>query len=72
MTYSIDPAAIAKKLKALRVARGKTIVEMSDETGIGRTALTNYELGIRVPRDEVKLRLAHYFETSVDDLFFSA
>lgn len=68
----IDANAIAKKLKDLRISKGMTIEQLSKETGIGRSALTNYEAGIRIPRDEVKLALAHYFDTSVEELFFSA
>lgn len=56
----------------LRKLRGeKSREEVSKATGIGVSALTNYECGIRVPRDEAKFILASYYKVSVDDLFFS-
>lgn len=72
MMNRIDRAAIAEKMKAERLARGKSITEVAAETGIGRTALSNYELGIRIPRDEAKLILARYYQKTVEELFFSA
>ena len=56
----------------LRNLRGnKSREEVSSATGIGISALTNYECGLRVPRDEAKFALASYYGVSVDDLFFS-
>lgn len=56
----------------LRNLRGKkSREEVSNDTGIGVSALTNYECGIRVPRDEAKFILANYYNVSVDDLFFN-
>lgn len=62
---------IGKRLREMRKEKGKTILEVSDETGIGATALGNYENGIRIPRDRAKMVLAQYFGKSVDEIFFS-
>lgn len=62
------PAQIGERLRALRGDR--TIMEVSRATGIGRPALSNYEAGLRVPRDEAKLALANYYEKTVDEIFF--
>ena len=62
---------IGPKLRELRLARGKTIAEMADETGLGATALSNYENGIRIPRDPIKVILAEYLGKSVEELFYS-
>lgn len=52
-------------------ARGeKTMVAVSKETGISVSALSMYESGDRVPRDEIKERLAKYYGTTVGSLFF--
>ena len=72
MDQAFEMDAAARKLRELRVAKGKTVCQMSDETGLGRTAITNYENGIRTPKDAVKVKLARYFEKSVDEIFFSA
>ena len=64
------PTTIGARLKLLRGP--KTIEEVSKATGLGRTALSNYEAGFRVPRDEAKLILANYYERTVDEIFFTA
>lgn len=61
---------IGKRLRELRIAHGKTTGQLSLATGIGRTALSNYELGYRVPRDEAKEVLARYYQMTVDELFY--
>ena len=68
-TVKIDSTAVGKRLRALRGAN--TIETVSASTGISRSALNMYELGCRVPRDDVKIRLADYYGTSVEALFFS-
>lgn len=58
--------------KRLRDLRGnKTIREVSEATGIGLTALSNYETGYRIPRDETKAVLADYYGVNLEELFFS-
>jgi len=60
---------IGVKLKKLR---GELPVSrVSEETGIGISAINNYEAGIRIPRDEAKIRLAHYYGTTVENLFYT-
>lgn len=60
---------IGQKMTALRGIRTRTGV--SKETGISYSALSNYENGVRIPSDDVKQRLADYYNVSVQDLFFS-
>lgn len=56
----------------LRKLRGnRTLQKVSDDTGLGVSAITMYELGQRMPRDEAKLALAMYYGVSIDDLFFN-
>ena len=69
MEYMVNPKAIGEKLRKLRA--GRTLEEISDATGIGRSALNMYELGLRVPRDETKITLACYFGVPVEDLFYT-
>lgn len=58
-----------EKLKTLRGA--KTQQEAADGIGITKSALAMYERGERVPRDEVKVRIADYYGVSVLFLFFN-
>lgn len=56
----------------LRVLRGeKSSREVSSVIGISDSTLRMYELGLRVPRDEIKVKLANYYGKSVQDIFFA-
>lgn len=61
-----------KKLqKRLVDARGdRSRAEVASTLGISLSALAMYENGARVPRDEIKERMAALYETSVGALFF--
>lgn len=61
---------IAQNLKDLRIAKGKTVAQVSAETGIGETALRNYECGLRIPRYTAMFTLAMYYGKKVDAIFF--
>lgn len=61
--------AMAEKLKALRGK--KTQREVAEALGISLSAYAMYESGARVPRDEVKIRIANYYNRSVKFLFFA-
>ena len=52
-------------------ARGlRRRADVAAEVGISVSALSMYETGARVPRDEIKIRLADCYHTSVQELFF--
>ena len=63
-----DPVKIGQRLSNLRGNR--TLKEVANAVGISVSALAMYETGKRVPRDEIKVMLARYFNTSVEALFF--
>lgn len=44
---------------------------VADAIGISLSALQMYETGQRRPRDEVKVKLAKHYRTTVQDLFFA-
>lgn len=60
------------KLRALRQKRKKTQQQVADDLEITKSSLAMYERDERVPRDEVKIRIARYYGETVDALFFSA
>lgn len=60
--------SVGKKLKALRGK--KTQKQVADEIGITKSALAMYEQDKRVPRDEVKVRIAAYYNEPVGSLFY--
>lgn len=67
---AINKEVMGKKIKDMRIGMGKTIAEMSNDTGIGEAALRNYECGLRIPRYTAMFTIADYFGTTVDSLFF--
>lgn len=65
----MNKKVIGERLKKLRGE--KTIRQVANDVGISYSTLAMYENGYRVPKDEVKRKLAHYFDTSVEALFFT-
>lgn len=61
--------SIGQKLKALRGAKTQRAVAM--ELGITKSALAMYERDERVPRDEVKIKIANYYNEPVGSLFYN-
>lgn len=61
--------SIGAKLKSLRGA--KTQQEVAKDLNITKSALAMYERDERVPRDEIKVRIANYYGESVQSIFFS-
>ena len=61
---------IGQKLVELRGAKSREQVAV--DLGISYSALVSYELGERVPRDEIKIKIAKYYDVDVGELFFSS
>ena len=59
---------IARKLTELR--GDKSAQEVAKAVGISTSALWMYENGERVPRDEIKIKLAEYYDSTVESIFF--
>lgn len=59
----MDAKAISKRLTQLRGE--KTQEEVASSIGISKSALSMYENGSRIPRDEIKIRIAKYYRRSV-------
>lgn len=64
----MDKKNIGKRLILLR--GNKTQKEVASELKISISALAMYEQGNRVPRDEIKLKIASYYGKSVQEIFF--
>ena len=63
------PIETGKKLTALRGNDSQE--KVAKAVGISVSALSMYEQGKRTPRDEIKVKLAAYYNTSVQNLFFA-
>ena len=66
----MDTKAIGKKLEELRKAKGITQAEVAEALGVSAMAVSLYENGERIPRDEVKIKIADFFKTPVSSIFF--
>lgn len=66
---AVNNKAIAKRLVQLRNGKSREVV--ANAIGISVSALAMYEQGERVPRDDIKVRLANYYNRSVNFIFFA-
>ena len=69
MKGKINAFAIGERLKRLRGDR--TLKEVSERVGISESALSMYENGARIPRDEIKIKLANYYKKTIQSIFFT-
>lgn len=60
---------IGKRLAELRGDRSQERVARDNDLSL--SAYTKYERGERIPRDEIKIRLATYYNKTVQDIFFA-
>jgi putative transcriptional regulator len=61
--------AIAKRLLSLRGDRTREAV--ANAVGISVSALQMYENGHRIPRDDIKIRIAEFYGVSVESIFYT-
>ncbi len=54
------------RLKALRKSRGYTQISLQMQTGIEQALLSKFENGERVPPTETLLKLAEFYNVSID------
>lgn len=64
----MNSKAIGKRLAQLR--GNKSQEQVARELNISTSSIVKYENGERIPRDELKIQIANYYNVSVYDLFF--
>lgn len=65
----MNPVIIGSKIRNLRGTESQQT--LATKLGISKSALAMYERGERIPRDEVKMRIAQYFNVSLEEIFFA-
>ena len=65
----MDPKIIGGRLTKLRGNRSQT--EVANACGISLSAIGMYERGERIPRDEIKIKLAHFYNVTVEEIFYA-
>ena len=56
------------RLKELRTSRGYTQISLQMQTGIEQSLLSKFENGDRIPPTETLVRLAEFYNVSIDYL----
>ena len=69
---SINNEKIGTRLREIRTERGETIEQFARSIGVSNSAIAMYENGQRIPRDEIKIKIAEHFGVSVESIFFTA
>ena len=71
MSYEdMNAIQIGKKMKELREDHQETIEEVSKAVKTSSSAIGMYESGKRIPRDEIKIRIAEHYHVPVESIFF--
>ena len=65
----MDRSKIAERLAKLRGKR--TQAEVAEAIGVSPSAYSMYETGERIPRDEIKIRIAKFYKRTVSSIFFA-
>lgn len=65
----MDSEKIARMLVQLRGEKSRC--EVADALGVSVSALTMYETGARIPRDETKIKIAQFYNKTVQEIFYS-
>ena len=65
----MDAKAIGEKLIEMRGSR--TQEEVAKALNISISALSMYERGERIPRDNIKIRISAYYKKPIHKIFFS-
>lgn len=65
----MDKKKIAMKLTELRGEKSREQVAV--DLKISYSSIVSYENGDRIPRDEIKIKIANYYNTSVEEIFFT-
>lgn len=65
-----DRKTIGERLRKLRGKR--TLKDVAKACNISPSALSMYEQGARIPRDEIKMVLAKYYNRAIQKIFFAS
>lgn len=60
---------LGKRIKNLREEKNLTQKDLAKKLNIANSTLSQYETGQRVPSDEVKIKIAEFFQVTLDYLF---
>ena len=65
----MDRLEVGKRVRALRGK--KTLDEVAKALGVTSMAVSLWERGERIPNDDIKIKIAAYYNTTVTAIFFT-
>jgi len=69
MENIVDPVESGRRLRKLRGDIPRSVV--ARKLGLSYSSLEYWERGVRMPPDEAKVRLANFYNKSVQEIFFN-
>lgn len=66
----LDAKKIGMRIKKLREDMGASREDLALKVDVTERAIVSYELGERIPRDVIKVKLSEYLNVTVSDLFY--
>lgn len=60
---------VGTKIKEYRKYFGLSQEELAQKIGVGKTTISNYEVGIRSPKKPQMIKLSEVFNVTIDDFF---
>lgn len=67
----MDKFKAAENLVKLRKSKNISRKKFAEDLHISYSTACSYETGERVPRDEIKKKIADYYNTTVQAIFFN-
>lgn len=65
-----DAFPLRNRLKVLRAQKDWTQADLAEQVGVTRKTINTVERGIFTPSTLLALKLAHAFETTVEEIFW--
>ena len=57
--------------KLIKLRGNRSISDVANAIGVTTQAIWNYENDNRIPRDCIKKKIAEYYNSNVEDIFFN-
>lgn len=68
--YMPDSKTIGKRIKELRESKKISQEKLGELVGVSPSTIGMYEIGKRIPRDELKIKISNVLGKSVNYIFF--
>lgn len=66
----MDAKRIGERLQMFRIEKGESQEDVAKELGLTPSAVSQYETGLRIPSDEIKIKYSQHFDKTVQSLFY--